>query len=100
MLICWSFEEAGQYLRTLKAYENRAKTTLQGKSQAETPSAKAVELLSSVRRINNKDAVRLLGAYGSLSDIACAEDYNQFINLEGIAQAKVESLTACFKGSI
>ena len=52
LLIVWSFEEAGQYLKTLKAYESRAKTVLQGRSQAETPFAKASELLTSIRRIN------------------------------------------------
>lgn len=100
MLICWSFEEAGQYLRTLKAYESRTKTTLQGKSQTNNPSEKAVELLSSVRRINNKDANRLLAACGSLSEVICTEDYNDFMNIDGIAQAKIESLRACFKSEI
>ena len=28
LLICWSFEEAGQYLRSLKNQEGKAKTTL------------------------------------------------------------------------
>ena len=87
-------------MKTLKAYENRTKTSLQGRSQAENPSAKAVELLSSVRRINNKDATRLLAAYGSLTDVICAEDYDEFMNIEGIAQAKIESLKACFKANI
>ena len=61
---------------------------------------KASELLASIKRINVKDSERLLGAYGSLSDVICCDDYNEFMNLENIAQAKIESLSACFKGPI
>ena len=71
-------------MRTLKQYENRAKTTLEGKSQAETPAARAVELLSSVRTVNQKDASKLLETYGSLNDVICTEDYTDFLNLDGI----------------
>ena len=100
LLLCWSFQEAGQYLKTMKAFEGRAKTTLEGRSQAVTDFARAAEVLTSVRRINVKDSERLLAAYGSLSEVICCPDYNDFMNLENIGQAKIESLSACFKGPI
>jgi len=31
MLVCWSTDEAAQYLRSLKAYENSTKSILEGK---------------------------------------------------------------------
>lgn len=84
----------------MKAYESRTKTTLEGRSQAVTEFDRAAELLSSIRRITVKDSNRLLSCYGSLNDVICCEDYNEFMNLENIGQAKIDSLTACFKGSI
>ena len=53
-----------------------------------------------MRRLNNKDADALLSNYGSLKDIILAEDYREFANINGISDAKIESLTACFKGNI
>ena len=47
-----------------------------------------------------RDAERLLAAYGSISEVICAEDYRDFMNIEGIAEAKIESMTACFKAPI
>ena len=34
LILVWSFAEAAQYIRTLKAYENRSKTQLTGMSKA------------------------------------------------------------------
>ena len=59
-----------------------------------------VELLSSIRKINKRDAERLLANYGSINDIVMAPDYRDFTNLDGIAEAKIESLLACFRGKI
>ena len=47
-----------------------------------------------------KDADALLASYGSLQDIILAQDYKSFANISGISDAKIESLTACFKGNL
>ena len=65
-----------------------------------TANEKAQEVLGSVRRLAAKDADALLSTYGSLKDIILAEDYKEFAEINGISDAKIESLTACFKGNI
>ena len=47
-----------------------------------------------------RDAERLLAVYGSITDVICAEDYRDFMNIDGIGEAKIESVTACFKAPI
>ena len=66
LLLVWSFKEAGMYIRTLKAYENKNSTTIQGRSLAVTPMEQSSEVLSSIRRVNKTDAGKLLNTYGSL----------------------------------
>lgn len=51
LLVCWSFEEAGLYLRQLKASENKTQKTLQKRSVVETPFEEAKEVLSSIKNI-------------------------------------------------
>lgn len=46
LILVWSFAEAAQYIRTLKAYENRSKTQLTGLSKAITMMEQAAESLS------------------------------------------------------
>ena len=31
LILCWSFEEAAQYMQTMKSYENKTQTLLEGK---------------------------------------------------------------------
>lgn len=31
LIMCWSFDEAAQYIQTLKSYENKTQTMLEGK---------------------------------------------------------------------
>ena len=43
----------------------------------------------------------MLSAFGSISAIVLAEDYEkEFLPIENFGKTKVDSLTACFKGSI
>ena len=100
VIMVWSFPEAGRYLRTLKAYENRPKAQLKGNQRGMTENEKIYETLGSLRRLANKDAGELLSNYGCLKDIILCEDYNEFTNIAGISDAKVESLTACFRGNM
>jgi ERCC4-type nuclease len=44
----------------------------------------AVEVLGSIRRINKTDAKNLLANYGSINNVILAEDYGEFMNLDGI----------------
>ena len=96
----WSFQEAGRYLRTLKAYENRPKAQLKGNQWKMTENEKIYEALGSLRRLANKDAGELLSNYGCLKDVILCEDYTDFKNIGNISDAKVESLIACFRGNM
>ena len=96
----WSFQEAGRYLRTLKAYEHRPKAQLMGNQRGMTANEKIYEALGSVRRLANKDAGELLSNYGSLKNVILCDDYKDFRNITNISDAKVDSLTACFKGNM
>ena len=31
LIMCWSYDEAAQYIQTLKSYENKTQTLLEGK---------------------------------------------------------------------
>ena len=98
MIMCWSFEEAAQYLQTYKSYENKTQTILEGKQHGQNHFDQAVDVLGSIRRVSKNDAKRLLYNYGSIKDIIMCEDYDEFINIEGIGQSKIECITTCFRG--
>lgn len=113
-LICWSDLEAQQYIHTFKTYESKGDTLLQGKNDAnsinrklmqewkgdqqQTHNGLATEVISSIRRINKTDAKKLMDTYGSVKKIVECKDYSEFIQIDGIGQSKVESLTSCFRG--
>ena len=59
----------------------------------------AVEVLSSIRRINKNDAKHLLANYGSLQKVILSDDYEEFLNIEGIGQSKIEAIATCFRGN-
>jgi len=59
----------------------------------------AIEVLGSIKRVNRTDAKNLLANYGSISNVIQAEDYGEFLNIEGIGQSKIDALNTCFKGS-
>mmetsp|Transcript_36783 Transcript_36783/g.35515 ORF Transcript_36783/g.35515 Transcript_36783/m.35515 type:complete len:84 (-) Transcript_36783:62-313(-) len=82
--MCWSFDEAAKYIQTLKAYENKSQSILEGKNVPGTHMEQATEALSSIRRINKRDAQKLLLNYGSLQDIILHDNYNDFMDIDGI----------------
>ena len=69
LILVWSFQEAAMYLRTLKAYEAKGKNQLNGISKATTVREQAIEALSSIRKIQKRDADRLLDRCGSIESI-------------------------------
>ena len=90
----WSLAEASQYIRTLKAYENRTKNQLNGLSKASTIMEQAIESLSCPQmKVQKRDAEKLLDKYGSLHEIIMQPDYSEFEQIDGIGKTKVERLT-------
>ena len=58
----------------------------------------ASEVLNSIRRINRNDSKNLLSNYGSIESIVTAPTFDDFLNIEGIGQSKIDSLIYCFRG--
>ena len=100
LIVCWSFMEAAQYIRTLKAYENRGKNTLTGLSKASTVREQSAEALCFHKTISKRDADRLLDRYGSVSEIIKEPDYRQFQEIASMGKKKVDVLTQGFKGQL
>lgn len=58
----------------------------------------AIDALASIRKVNKTDAKNLLQCYGSLREVIQAENYEEFLNIDGIGQQKIDTITHCFKG--
>lgn len=113
-IVCWSDEEAAQYLHTFKSYETKTDMLLQGKNEVGRLNKQLLQewdgnqnlthislsenILSSIRRINKTDAKNLMRNYGSVEKIMECRDYNDFLQIDGIGGSKVESLLQCFRG--
>eukprot|EP00347_Sterkiella_histriomuscorum_P024333 403331490 len=100
MIMCWSFEEAAQYIQTFKSYENKTQTMLEGKyqNQGNTHLEQATDVLGSIRRVNKTDAKNLLCNFGSIEQVILAPSYEEFLNMDGIGQSKIDAITQCFRG--
>ena len=80
LVLAWSYDEAAQYIQTLKAYENKTQTLLEGKPQQQASHLdQAVEVLASIRRVNKTDAKNLMGMYGSVEAVVTAPDFDEFL---------------------
>ena len=67
MIVAWSNNEAGRYLETLKAYENKPPEMLMGiKSQDYLSQLR--ECMTSIKSVNKTDVVTLLSTFGTLKD--------------------------------
>jgi DNA excision repair protein ERCC-1 len=82
LLLAWSPREAGRYLETLKAYENKPSTSIQWKVDEEFL-PKMTSVLKNVRSINRTDVVTLMEAFRSFKGI-CNADEQQLVLCPGI----------------
>uniref|UniRef100_A0A8D0DSV5 DNA excision repair protein ERCC-1 n=1 Tax=Salvator merianae TaxID=96440 RepID=A0A8D0DSV5_SALMN len=68
LMLAWSPEEAGRYLETYKAYEQKPADLLKEKVDRDYLS-KATDCLTSVKSVNKTDTLSLLSTFGSIANI-------------------------------
>uniref|UniRef100_A0A8D2NW98 DNA excision repair protein ERCC-1 n=1 Tax=Zosterops lateralis melanops TaxID=1220523 RepID=A0A8D2NW98_ZOSLA len=71
LLLAWSPEEAGRYLETFKAYEQKPPDLLKERVEHDFLS-RVTDCLTSVKSVNKTDALSLMGTFGSLAALAGA----------------------------
>ncbi|KAF7242275.1 DNA excision repair protein ERCC-1 [Varanus komodoensis] len=71
LILAWSPEEAGRYLETYKAYEQKPADSLKEKVDQDYLS-RATDCLTSVKSVNKTDTLSLLSNFGSLASISQA----------------------------
>ncbi|XP_014430688.2 DNA excision repair protein ERCC-1 isoform X1 [Pelodiscus sinensis] len=71
LILAWSPEEAGRYLETYKAYEQKPADLLKEKVDQDFLS-KVTDCLTSVKSVNKTDTLSLFSTFGSLANIARA----------------------------
>lgn len=92
MIVAWSNEEAGRYLETYKAYENKSSDQLQERLPDDYMS-QVTGALTTVKSVNKTDVVTLLATFGSLSEIAKA-DNDELRLCPGFGEHKVQRLAS------
>ncbi|XP_001517592.3 DNA excision repair protein ERCC-1 [Ornithorhynchus anatinus] len=75
LILAWSPEEAGRYLETYKAYEQKPADLLKEKLEQDFLS-RVTDCLTTVKSVNRTDSLTLLSTFGSLDQLvaASAED--------------------------
>uniref|UniRef100_A0A8B9VHH5 ERCC excision repair 1, endonuclease non-catalytic subunit n=1 Tax=Anas zonorhyncha TaxID=75864 RepID=A0A8B9VHH5_9AVES len=71
LILAWSPEEAGRYLETYKAYEQKPPDLLRERVEPGYM-ARVSDCLTSVKSVNRTDALSLLSTFGSLAAVARA----------------------------
>ncbi|XP_008850257.1 DNA excision repair protein ERCC-1 isoform X2 [Nannospalax galili] len=71
LILAWSAEEAGRYLETYKAYEQKPADLLMEKLEQNFLS-RATECLTTVKSVNKTDSQTLLATFGSLEQLITA----------------------------
>ncbi|XP_051018475.1 DNA excision repair protein ERCC-1 isoform X1 [Acomys russatus] len=71
LVLAWSAEEAGRYLETYKAYEQKPADLLMEKLEQNFLS-RATECLTTVKSVNKTDSQTLLATFGSLKQLITA----------------------------
>ncbi|XP_013911892.1 PREDICTED: DNA excision repair protein ERCC-1 [Thamnophis sirtalis] len=71
LILAWSPEEAGRYLETYKAYEQKPADLLKEKVEQDYLS-RVSDCLTSVKSVNKTDTLSLLSTFGSLANIVQA----------------------------
>ncbi|ETE58120.1 DNA excision repair protein ERCC-1, partial [Ophiophagus hannah] len=71
LILAWSPEEAGRYLETYKAYEQKPADLLKEKVEQDYLS-RVTDCLTSVKSVNKTDTLSLLSTFGVSEPVLCA----------------------------
>jgi DNA excision repair protein ERCC-1 len=95
LMLAWSPEEAGRYLETYKAFENKTADGIRERVGDEYM-AKVTDSLTQVRSVNKTDVLTLLSTFGSLRQISEART-DQLAMCPGFGEQKVKRLQQVWK---
>ncbi|CAO3612488.1 unnamed protein product [Mucor fragilis] len=95
LILAWSPEEAGRYLETYKAFENKAPDLIREKVDDEY-FAKMTDCLTQIRSVNKTDVLTLLSTFGSLKQVADAKT-DALAMCPGFGEQKVRRLQQTWK---
>ncbi|KAI8066216.1 restriction endonuclease type II-like protein [Gilbertella persicaria] len=95
LMLAWSPEEAGRYLETYKALENRAPDLIKERVEDEYL-AKITDCLTQIRSVNKTDVLTLLSTFGSLKQISEATT-DQLAMCPGFGEQKVKRIQQVWK---
>ncbi|KAJ1823008.1 hypothetical protein LPJ56_000371 [Coemansia sp. RSA 2599] len=94
LLLAWSLEEAGRYIESLKAFENRQPDIIKERVE-DSHMARLANALTSVRSVNKTDVLTLSSNFGSFTGVANATE--EMLNLcPGIGEQKAQRLFKAF----
>ncbi|CAG2172067.1 unnamed protein product [Oppiella nova] len=96
LMLCWSAEEAANYIDNYRHFANKSPDIIMGKggtggSGADTDYTRVVDALTCVKSINKTDAVSLISTFDTIDNIVHSDD-DQLIICPGMAALKVLSL--------
>ncbi|CAG8518842.1 12069_t:CDS:2 [Ambispora gerdemannii] len=94
IMLAWSQEEAGKYLETFKAFENRPPDSIMEKVESDYH-AKLTQCLTQIRSVNKTDVLTLSSQFGSLKNIMSAST-DELSTCPGIGDQKIRRLQEAF----
>ncbi|OLY80708.1 DNA excision repair protein ERCC-1 [Smittium mucronatum] len=94
MILAWSIQEAGKYLETFKAFENKSPDQIMGRIEPEYM-PRLVNTLSQVRSVNKTDALTLASNVGSFRKMANSS-LKELALLPGFGDQKASRLFEAF----
>ncbi|KAI9023417.1 restriction endonuclease type II-like protein [Hyaloraphidium curvatum] len=94
-VLAWSNEEAGRYLETFKAYENKGPDAIKARVE-DGYLARLTGFLTSVKGVNKTDVVSLASSVGSLRSIIQAPK-ESLLAVPGFGDTKAGKLHAAFR---
>ena len=102
IVLAWSNEEAGRYLETFKAFENKPADAIQPKT-GDSTLERLYAVLSPVRAVNKTDALTLATQFPTVADMLCAGSA-ELLLCPGFgpqkAQRLAEVMQTCFDPSL
>lgn len=91
ILLAWNSEEAGKYIETLKAYENKPLDGIK-KKRGNSFLERTSEFFTSAPSINKTDSTSLIRRFGSLTKFGERVNENTLQNIPGIGPNKISQL--------
>ncbi|EDV19526.1 uncharacterized protein TRIADDRAFT_61989 [Trichoplax adhaerens] len=95
LILAWSSEEAGRYLETYKAYENKPPDLLKEKVDKDYLS-KLTDCLTTIKSVNRGDVITLQSTFGSMDNIISASVQDLAL-CPGIGLQKAKRIHALFR---